>query len=68
MSSLTIPGSPPAAAGSGASLTYVGTSASPVSDAGQARPSTDGPVYWLCANGVTPTNALDGDIIFNADA
>lgn len=52
----------------GSYLQYIGTSASPVTDDATARPTTDGPVYWICANGVTPTNAIDGDIIFNASA
>lgn len=44
----------------------VGTRAAPVTDPATARPDTEGVVYWLCANGVTPANAADGDLIWNA--
>jgi hypothetical protein len=46
----------------------VGTPADPVTDANLARPDSDGLVYWVCANGVTPVNAAAGDLIWNADA
>lgn len=49
------------------SMQSVGTYTTPISSASQARPSTTGPVYWICENGVTPTNAEDGDLIWNAD-
>jgi hypothetical protein len=38
------------------------------SDDSTARPSGAAAVYWICDNGVTPTNAVDGDLIYNADA
>lgn len=57
-----------AGGGSATYVTYVGTQAAPVTTAGTARPSVSGPVYWLCAAGVTPSNAIDGDLIYNADA
>lgn len=47
-------------------MTYVGTAAAPVTSASQARPVTTGPVYWMCAAGITPTNAAAGDLIWNA--
>lgn len=36
-------------------------------DANAVRPAAPA-VYWKCDNGVTPVNAQDGDLIFNADA
>ena len=47
-------------------VSAVGTAAAPVTDPATARPATDAPVYWLCANSVTPTNAVAGDLIWNA--
>lgn len=47
-------------------MRYIGTSAAPITNASTARPSGTGPVYWICAAGVTPTNALSGDLIWNA--
>lgn len=49
-------------------LTYAGTSSSPITDASTVRPSAIGPVYWLCAEGVTPLNAIDGDFIWRDNA
>lgn len=57
-----------AAVDAAATVRYVGTSAAPVTNAALARPSVAGPVYWICAIGVTPANAADADIIWNADA
>lgn len=48
----------------GVYMQYVGTYATPISSAGQARPTTSGPVYWIMALGVTPTNAAGGDLIY----
>lgn len=48
------------------SIVIVGSTASPVSSAGTARPSGALVVYWMCANGITPTNAQNGDLIWNA--
>lgn len=50
------------------SLRIVGTGTTPISNSATARPSTARPVYWLCANGVTPANAAPGDLVWNADA
>lgn len=50
------------------SLSVVGTPGAPITDASTARPSGAVAVYWVCANGVTPTHAQSGDLIFNADA
>lgn len=36
--------------------------------AGTARPSGAVIVYWIMNNGVTPTNATEGDLIYNAPA
>lgn len=47
-------------------ITTIGTSTVPVTSAATARPSTTGVVYWLCAKGVTPTNAAAGDIVWNS--
>lgn len=58
----------PGSSGGAGFLAYVGRGDEPIGDTGFARPSTDGPVYWIMANGVTPSNAEAGDIIFNADA
>jgi hypothetical protein len=44
----------------------VGTSSVPITNAATTRPETTGIVYWLCAHGVTPTNAAAGDLIWNA--
>ena len=34
--------------------------------ASTARPTGSiGAVYWICNNGVTPTNAIDGDLVYN---
>lgn len=49
-------------------MTYVGSRTSLVTSASIVRPNVIGPVYWMCANGVTPTNAVLGDIVFNASA
>lgn len=49
-------------------MVVAGSSATPISSNSAARPATSGPVYWICAFGVTPTNAVTGDIIFNAEA
>lgn len=65
---VTAVAAPTAPSGSGTSVLYVGTNAAPVTTAGTARPSTAGPVYWVCANGVTPSNAISGDIVFNKSA
>lgn len=45
-------------------VVVVGTTAVPISSAGQARPAVTGPVYWLMAEGVAPTHAVPGDIIW----
>lgn len=37
------------------------------SNAETARPDGAIAVYWLCDDGVVPTNKLPGDIVFNAD-
>lgn len=50
----------------GAVMVTVGTTASPITDPSTARPSGAAAVYWICASGVTPTNAQTGDLIFNA--
>lgn len=47
-------------------MRYVGTSTLPITNASTSRPSGSGPVYWMCAAGVTPTNAITGDLIWNA--
>lgn len=47
-------------------VVVVGTPASPITNAATARPSGAVVVYWLCANGVTPTNASGADLIWNA--
>jgi hypothetical protein len=52
----------------GVGIVVIGTVATPISNASTARPVTPGPVYWLCANGVTPSNALAADLIWNASA
>lgn len=49
-----------------ATMTVIGSSSVPISDAGTARPTTSGAVYWICAAGVTPSHAATGDLIFNA--
>lgn len=36
--------------------------------AGAARTAGDGVQYWICNNGVTPTNAIEGDLIYNRPA
>lgn len=51
----------------GGALSVVGTSDNPITDADTARPDAT-VVYWICANGVTPSNALAVDLIFTADA
>jgi hypothetical protein len=51
-----------------ATMRVVGTGSDPITDGATARPDTDGPVYWMCADGVTPANAAPGDLIWNADA
>lgn len=51
-----------------ATFRVVGSGTSPEANASAARPSGDAPVYWMMANGVVPTNAVDGDIIWTADA
>lgn len=33
--------------------------------AGTARPANADQVYWICNNGITPTNAAEGDLIYN---
>jgi hypothetical protein len=33
--------------------------------AGTARPANADVVYWICNAGVTPTNAVEGDLIYN---
>ena len=33
--------------------------------AGTARTAGAGVQYWICNNGVTPTNAIEGDLIYN---
>jgi hypothetical protein len=38
------------------------------STAGTARPTGYATVYWYCDFGVTPTNAVPGDLIFNRPA
>ena len=30
-----------------------------------ARPTGVGAVYWICNNGITPANAVDGDLVYN---
>jgi hypothetical protein len=53
--------------GAAASVTtYVGSVASPITNASTARPSVAGPVQWMCANGITPTNAIAGDLIWDS--
>lgn len=47
-------------------VTPVGSSASPITNPATPRPTGAGIVYWLCAKGVTPTNALSGDLIWNS--
>lgn len=42
---------------------YVGTSEDLVSDEDTPRPDVIGPVYWMCAPDVTPSNAIYGDLI-----
>ena len=56
------PASPALPAGN---LRYMGTVVAPVEDAATARPSGDEPILWICAEGVTPTHAGDGDLVFN---
>lgn len=59
---------PVAAQGATLSATYVmvvGTEAAPITDVATARP-TAVVVYWLCVHGVTPSNAVTGDLIWNA--
>ena len=36
--------------------------------ASTARPTGVAIVYWICDNGVTPTNAVEGDLIYNRSA
>ena len=33
--------------------------------AGTARTAGAAVQYWICDNGVTPTNAIEGDLIYN---
>lgn len=49
-------------------ILYVGSSTALISDPNEPRPTTDGPVYWMMANGVTPNNGIDGDIVYTAEA
>lgn len=55
------PTPPPIVRGSGGGVVVVVAGADPAA----ARPSA-AVVYWKCASGVTPTNAIPGDIIFTA--
>lgn len=47
-------------------IQVVGTPSSPITSAATARPTGYTVVYWLCANGVNPTNATGADLIWNA--
>lgn len=51
----------------GTYVRVVGSPATPITDANTARPSGI-IVYWVCAKGVTPANASNGDLIWNAAA
>jgi hypothetical protein len=33
--------------------------------AGAARTAGTGIQYWICNNGIVPTNAVEGDLIYN---
>lgn len=49
-----------------AGMVTIGTPASPVTNPSTARPAPAGVVYWFCAADVTPSNAVNGDLIWNA--
>jgi hypothetical protein len=42
----------------------VGSAASPIADPDEPRPDGAVIVYWIMAEGVTPTNAQDADLIW----
>lgn len=52
--------------GEGYVMNVIGSRTTPLASAGAARPDVAGPVYWMCAVGITPSNALSGDLIWNA--
>lgn len=37
-------------------------------NAGAARTAGSGVQYWICNNGVTPTNAIEGDLVYERPA
>lgn len=45
-------------------MAVVGSTTTPITSATTARPDAPA-VYWICATGVTPTNAVNGDLIYN---
>lgn len=47
-------------------IVIVGNPSSPITDAATARPTGAMVCYWVCALGVTPTNAVTADIIWNS--
>lgn len=48
-------------------MIVVGSVDAPISSASTPRPAGTC-AYWICAVGVTPTNAVSGDLIFNLAA
>jgi hypothetical protein len=48
-------------------ITPIGSAANPITDPNHSRPDDVGVGYWMMASGVTPVNAVDGDLIWNAD-
>ncbi|MCA9368318.1 hypothetical protein KC887_08775 [Candidatus Kaiserbacteria bacterium] len=38
------------------------------STASTARTAGSGVQYWICDNGITPANAIEGDLIYNRAA
>lgn len=51
----------------GSGVVSVGTVLAPIDDEDQERPDVTAPVYWIMDEGVIPSNAVPGDIIWTAD-